>query len=815
MTQVITIAGERLFAQKAQANEQLDIDTFIFANVAGQDPNAPIDREEGVPTADIVHQQAVQQAALMNENAVVYSSVLDSVTGPFEFNWVGLYSSANQTLVAISHIPTVTKTVTVPGASGNTLNRNFAIEYSGIAELTGITVAPETWQLDFTARLSGMDELTRQLAADMNGKDWFIGDGFKVVPRATVNTFSVTPGVGYVSGLRIEQKQEKVLILQSYPQFVYVDAWFDGTNESVWKGQTAFTVTNTEMDDYIDVNGKQHYVFKLAVINAANDVEDLRNVDGLLEKIEKSKIRTTIDEIKKGKYTKIGTNLTISDRNNAEAIIKYGEADDIEFIHAAAGIVAEIQPVNEVYYASHLGATYDSEDSSLPINRAMEKSNYKVDGEFSISKSLLVKNNTVGDWLGSKIKPLSDNFDVITANNKHNFHLLNKPKIIGPGMGVGTGTGIVVLDCWGYTLDQPEVSALGNSIIVDGTAVAPGGLEGYRGRQGKIINSVTYNCKYGPQILRRAEYTLWINPQSTQCSQIGWIQEAGNTNVVCGNIQDNQNGVLVKESASTNANHGMFNSVNINHNIGYNVRCENVTLGHTFNGCHIYGDSEQSGTIELIKCSGINFTDGIIDAKIILDGDVEQTLEKTGWNRFSGNQMDENFTDVESINNGREKTIFKDNFRRNGDAWGINDRAFIEARATAETSAQNIQSNTTTTIEFPKEKSDNRGYYDEQTSRFTTAQACSLQVEYNLQIVISEGSFVDGFAAVYVNNIPLAIAGLIPTNQAGTSLVASGHLTTAVLAGSTVEVRVNVESTTGTISVVPDAATNVSFISTN
>ena len=33
MAQVITIAGERLFALKAQNNEQLDVDTFIFANV--------------------------------------------------------------------------------------------------------------------------------------------------------------------------------------------------------------------------------------------------------------------------------------------------------------------------------------------------------------------------------------------------------------------------------------------------------------------------------------------------------------------------------------------------------------------------------------------------------------------------------------------------------------------------------------------------------------------------------------------------------------------------------------------------------------
>jgi hypothetical protein len=288
MAQVITIAGERLFALKAQNNEQLDVDTFIFANVPGQDPNATIDRNEGLPpVGQIVHQQIVQQVGRVNDNVVIYSTVMDSLTGPFDFNWVGLYSSVNQTLIAVSHIPSVSKTITVPGAAGNTLNRNFGIEYSGIADLTGITVAPETWQLDFTARLSGMDELTRQLAKDMNGKDWFIGDGFKVEPRSTANTFNVTAGAGYVSGLRVELKQDHILTLQSYPQFVYVDAWFDGDASSKWAPKTAFTVTNGEMDDYIDVNGKQHYVFKLARINAADVVVDLRNVSFLKEISEK------------------------------------------------------------------------------------------------------------------------------------------------------------------------------------------------------------------------------------------------------------------------------------------------------------------------------------------------------------------------------------------------------------------------------------------------------------------------------------------------------------------------------------------------
>lgn len=286
MPSVITIAGEQLFAAKAQANEKLDIDTFIFANVPGQDPNAPINRSEGIPTAHIVHQQIVQQVGRINENVVVYSTVLDSLTGPFEFNWVGLYSSVNEKLVAINHVPTVTKTVTEPGTAGNTLNRNFGIEYSGIADLAGITVSPETWQLDFTARLTGMDELTRQLAADMNGKDWFIGDGFKVVPRSTVNTFKVTAGAGYVSGLRVELAADHILAVASYPKFVYVDAWFDGTSGSQWKGQKTFTVTNTEMDDYIDVTGKQHYVFKLATITAADAVIDHRENLGIAQKIE-------------------------------------------------------------------------------------------------------------------------------------------------------------------------------------------------------------------------------------------------------------------------------------------------------------------------------------------------------------------------------------------------------------------------------------------------------------------------------------------------------------------------------------------------
>lgn len=280
MAQVITIAGESLFAIKAQNNEQLDIDTFIFANVPGQVYTAEIDRNESLPPlSQRVHTQTVQQTGKINDNVVVYSTVLDSLTGPFDFNWVGLYSSVNETLIAISHVPKVSKTVTVAGEAGNTLNRNFGIQFTGIANLTGISVEPETWQIDFSSRLNGIQDLTRKLAVDLNGENWFIDDGFKVVPGETVNSFKVTTGVGYVSGLRIEIDTEYLFSVNSYETFVYVDAWFDGTSETAWEGYTQFTISKSQINNYVDSNGKQHYVCKLAILKSANVVEDLRKLE--------------------------------------------------------------------------------------------------------------------------------------------------------------------------------------------------------------------------------------------------------------------------------------------------------------------------------------------------------------------------------------------------------------------------------------------------------------------------------------------------------------------------------------------------------
>jgi len=309
MASIITIAGEKLFAAKAQANEQLDIDTFIFANVPGQDATDPINREEGLPTDHVVHQQIVQQVGRINDNVVVYSTVLDSITGPFEFNWVGLYSSINDTLVAINHVPTTPKTATAAGVAGNTLNRNFGIEYSGIADLTGIDVAPETWQLDFTARLQGMDKLTQQLTKDMVGKDSFIDDGFKVIPRSTANTFEMIPGAGYVNGYRVERDTVWYINMtpDQYPLYVYADAYFEGDASSTWAPRViTYLSTDPDKQDFVDGSGVQHYMAPLAIIHGDNAVEDLRRLFDFKDEIKERKFKTidnAINQLSNTSYT--------------------------------------------------------------------------------------------------------------------------------------------------------------------------------------------------------------------------------------------------------------------------------------------------------------------------------------------------------------------------------------------------------------------------------------------------------------------------------------------------------------------------------
>ncbi|EBA0174790.1 phage tail protein [Salmonella enterica] len=269
----ITRAFEQWKAQQGATGEPVLLDEFVFANVPGLESDRPIDRNETLPPAEqIVHRQAVSRKGVVNDNAVVHSVVLGADVGDFSFNWIGLLNKASGTLAMIVHAPLQQKLKTAEGQQGNVLTRSFLMEYNGAQAETGINTPAESWQIDFTARMAGMDERQRLENIDIFGAAAFFGDGYLVGKSG--NQFYVTKGTGYVAGLRTTLAENLNITVTTRPVKVWLDVCWTGTLTSVWGVQSRITVADN-LADYVQ-NGVQHYVFAVAGIDENGNITDLR-----------------------------------------------------------------------------------------------------------------------------------------------------------------------------------------------------------------------------------------------------------------------------------------------------------------------------------------------------------------------------------------------------------------------------------------------------------------------------------------------------------------------------------------------------------
>ncbi|EMX8483848.1 tail fiber protein, partial [Salmonella enterica] len=130
----------------------------------------------------------------------------------------------------------------------------------------------ETWQIDFTARMAGMDERQRLENIDIFGAAAFFGDGYLVGKSG--NQFYVTKGTGYVAGLRTTLAENLNITVTTRPVKVWLDVCWTGTLTSVWGVQSRITVADN-LADYVQ-NGIQHYVFAVAGIDENGNITDLR-----------------------------------------------------------------------------------------------------------------------------------------------------------------------------------------------------------------------------------------------------------------------------------------------------------------------------------------------------------------------------------------------------------------------------------------------------------------------------------------------------------------------------------------------------------
>lgn len=307
MSSVITTDFERWKAQEAALGKPVALNEFVFANVPGLDPSKDISRDEKLPPAgQIVHRQAVNKAGLASENAVAYSVTLGTDVGDFVFNWIGLINKESGTLAMITHAPEQRKIKTVDGVQGNVLTRSFLLEFNGAATETQITTSAETWQIDFTARLAGMDEIQRLANRDIYGAAAFFGDGFLVTKAA--EQYRVTPGTAYIEGLR-GTLEEITTFNNLRDTKIYADFTFQGNLVSKWQTFVKVTTAKT-LAHYQDAAGFQHYVAVIAEIDQNGNITDKR-VKGTPTDRELEKLIKELPE----KYQPIGNYVTETNFN--------------------------------------------------------------------------------------------------------------------------------------------------------------------------------------------------------------------------------------------------------------------------------------------------------------------------------------------------------------------------------------------------------------------------------------------------------------------------------------------------------------------
>lgn len=278
----VTSSFNRYKAQEAAGGRRVVLDEFVFANIPGLDASQLPTDTEGLPDEQyIVYRQSVDRGGMVNADTVVYTVTLPSTTGNFTFNWMALINRESGTPAVITYLYPQQKIKNADGVQGNVLTYSEYMRYTGASTLTGITTPASTWQIDFTARLHGMDEATRNVALDLYGSSLFFGDGFKLTATDTPGLAELAPGTAYLRGLRTELTEGATLTFETgKEQTISLDSALTGALTG--ENRTTFTLISHETADYTDALGFRHYVEPIARISPDGTITDLRHIGGAI-----------------------------------------------------------------------------------------------------------------------------------------------------------------------------------------------------------------------------------------------------------------------------------------------------------------------------------------------------------------------------------------------------------------------------------------------------------------------------------------------------------------------------------------------------
>ena len=307
---IITVKGRALIAKMQAEKKILLIDSMIFAYKANLG-KVPAENEQ-LPPNDIVHNAKIQHQIRLSENSIALSVTLDSDVGPFKFNWSCLYCSEYDTIIAITYPQLTTKTVDGPGVKGNTLIRSFILNYNNIAEITNSAAMAVSPNFMAHQRLSNVENSALQAIIDQQGQDWFIKNGFMVLPVEGV--YKIMAGVAYISGHRIELEHNRVVDVSNRPFYIYIDAYKNNNDVDGLETKFNIIVSDKDLKNYVNTDGVHHYYCKLCQVMADGSVSDLRPQNTVVDKgWAEAQDHQAIESVSGLKIYPISRNLVIGD----------------------------------------------------------------------------------------------------------------------------------------------------------------------------------------------------------------------------------------------------------------------------------------------------------------------------------------------------------------------------------------------------------------------------------------------------------------------------------------------------------------------
>lgn len=281
MPSTVTTTGEQFFitvatGQTPLANGKL-ADKILFANIDGLDVTSTPPASETIP-AELVDIVDISQWSATNADTMIFTAVLESSFGDYEFNWLGLYNSEHDVLIQVAYEPTQTKIATSGQNIGTVLAKTMALQIKGGAAIFNMQESAQSWVFDFTGRQRTAEQIQRDAMRGVYGSGTYVTNAGQVTKGESV--YEVTTGAAIIDGLRVEIPATDTAIAsdtapENYPFYIYATVAQTITGNSV-ENTVEIETSQTTLDDYTGTHGEEFARVLIATLTDENTITDNR-----------------------------------------------------------------------------------------------------------------------------------------------------------------------------------------------------------------------------------------------------------------------------------------------------------------------------------------------------------------------------------------------------------------------------------------------------------------------------------------------------------------------------------------------------------